>query len=106
MQLHWGWAVIGALLVGAALFWWTQPADEAHGGVAGSRHADAEHHVRDHEDAGPTLYRWVDAGCVVNISTDKPPAGRHFTIVHVNPNQNIVPMTAGNSSPASTATTH
>ena len=92
-QLHWGWAVPGALLLGAAIVWWTQSAEDTHGGPAATQQADAQHQARNHDDAGPTLYRWVDAGGVVNFSTDKPPAGRHYTIVHVNPNQNIVPMT-------------
>jgi hypothetical protein len=106
MQLHWAWAVLGALVLGAAFVWWNQPADEARDGSADAHHAEGGRHAHDHDDAGPTLYRWVDAGGVVNISTDRPPAGRHYTIVHVNPNQNIVPMGVGNASPGSPATAH
>ena len=91
MQLHWGWAVLGALLLGAGLVWWMQPADESGARPADAQRTGAGRHAQSDEDAGPTLYRWVDAGGVVNI-TDKPPAGRRYTIVHVNPNRNIVPM--------------
>ena len=99
MQLHWGWAVLGALAVGAALVWWTQNAGESREVVAHS--ADADRNAQSRGGSGPTLYRWVDSGGVVNITTDKPPAGRHYTIVHIDPNQNIVPMSVDAS--ASTA---
>ncbi|HTA65251.1 MAG TPA: DUF4124 domain-containing protein [Xanthomonadaceae bacterium] len=99
MQLHWGWAVIGALALGAALAWWMQDDEGSHGSAG---HAPA--HALDREAGGPTLYRWVDAGGVVNITTDRPPAGTRYNIVHIDPNQNIVPMHAESSgSPASTA---
>lgn len=91
MQLHWGWAVLGALALGAGLVWWMQPADQSHLGSANAHGSDARPQAGSHEDAGPTLYRWVDAAGVVNI-TDKPPAGRHYTIVRIDPNRNIVPM--------------
>ena len=39
-----------------------------------------------------TLYRWIDARGVLNITTEHPPAGRSFTIVQIDPNRNIVPM--------------
>ncbi|HTD28331.1 MAG TPA: DUF4124 domain-containing protein [Xanthomonadaceae bacterium] len=91
MQLHWGWAVLGALALGVGLAWWMQPVDKPHTASADANGSDARPHARSREDAGPTLYRWVDTGGVVNI-TDKPPAGRHYTIVHIDPNRNIVPM--------------
>jgi hypothetical protein len=104
MQLHWGWAVFAALVLGAALAWWTQSGDESHAGSIDARHADAALHAHSHAGDGPTLYRWVDAGGVVNI-TDKPPAGRRYTIVHIDPNRNIVPMGVDGSSPDSTTKT-
>jgi Domain of unknown function (DUF4124) len=96
MQLHWGWAVLGALVLGGGLAWWMQPADEPGTASVDAHRADEGQHPRSHDDAGPTLYRWIDAAGVVNI-TDKPPAHRQYTIVHIDPNRNIVPMgTSGN----------
>ena len=92
MQLHWGWAALGALALGAGLVWWMQPADDSSATPDNPDRHDAGHRTRSQADAGPTLYRWVDAKGVVNITTDHPPAGRKFTIVHIDPNRNIVPM--------------
>jgi hypothetical protein len=92
VHLHWGWAVPAALLLGAALVWWTQPPHES-GDAGESAHPAAPDGARaSGNDGGPRLYRWVDSHGVVNISTEKPHAGIHYTIVHVNPNQNVVPM--------------
>ena len=64
--------------------------------------ARTDPHSREHEAGGPTLYRWVDAAGVVNITTDKPPTGTRYTIVRIDPDRNIVPMRAENpGSPAS-----
>lgn len=94
MQLHWGWAVIAALALGTGLAWWTHPADE---NVHDQRHdPDAARHARSGNAVGPTLYRWTDAGGVVNIS-DHPPVGRRYTIVRIDPNRNIVPMSGADS---------
>ena len=108
MQLHWGWAVVAALALGTGLAWWTQPANEHEHG----RKADAtdsgghgsDRHKRSHGDAGPTLYRWVDDAGVVSI-TDRPPHGRPYTIVRIDPNRNIVPMSVGISSTRTTTRT-
>src|SRR5689334_19198875 len=100
MQLHWGWAVVGALALGAGLIWWTQPADDSR---ASAENPDRHDGARSQADAGPTIYRWVDAHGVVNITTEHPPAGRKFTIVHINPNQNIVPLSVHDSDSASKA---
>lgn len=97
MQLHWVWAALGALALGAALAWWVQPANESADAAHGLRRTDAAHRAATHAESGPTLYRWVDAAGVVNV-TDKPPSGRRYKIVHINPNQNIVPMSGGDSS--------
>jgi hypothetical protein len=97
MQLHWGWAVIGALALGTALAWWMQPESER----AHEHEADSAQRARSHDAAGPTLYRWVDANGVVNI-TDHRPVGRHYTIVRIDPNRNIVPMSG---SPSTNRTT-
>jgi len=91
MQLHWGWAVLGALALGAGLIWWTSP-DHSRTTPDNPERHDAARGARSKADAAPTIYRWVDAHGVVNLTTDHPPAGRRFTIVHINPNQNIVPM--------------
>lgn len=98
MQLHWGWAALAALALGVGLAWWTQPASEG-----SHRHdSDTAQHPRSHGEAGPTLYRWIDANGVVNI-TDHPPRGRAYTIVRIDPNRNIVPM-SGSVSSTRTAT--
>lgn len=89
MQLHWGWAVIAALALGTGLAWWTHPAHENEQ----DHHHDpaAAQHARSDSQAAPTLYRWTDAGGVLNI-TDHPPVGHRYTIVRIDPNRNIVPM--------------
>jgi hypothetical protein len=91
MQLHWGWAVIGALAMGTGLAWWTHPADEH-----AERNDGDAHHAQSGSQASPRLYRWTDAGGVVNIS-DHPPVGRRYTIVRIDPNRNIVPMSGADS---------
>jgi len=104
MQLHWGWAVLGALALGAGLIWWMQPGGESRSPPDSPGRHDSGRETRSKTDAVPTIYRWVDARGVVNISNEHPPAGRKFTIVHVNPNQNIVPMSGnGSASKADTA---
>lgn len=92
MRLHWGWAVPGALLLGGALVWWNQPEHRDATSAAGSRLSESLRRATAHTESGPTLYRWVDAHGVVNVSTEKPPAGARFTIVHIDPDQNVVPM--------------
>ena len=83
---HWVLAVVGALVLGAGLIWWH---DGALPGLTPDHAADQRQSAR-HDIAAPTLYRWVDANGVVNI-TDHAPKGRRFTIVHIDPEQNIVP---------------
>jgi hypothetical protein len=105
MQLHWGWAALALLVVTAALIGFTQPGQQLLLTVLGRSEP-----VREGDSVspangrmGPTLYRWVDTRGVVNI-TDQPPVGRRYTIVHIDPNQNIVPMLPAHAdSSASTA---
>jgi len=104
MQLHWGWAIVGALALGAGLIWWTQPADDSRATPDNPDRHDKGRGARSQAD-GPTIYRWVDSHGVVNVTTDHPPAGRKFTIVHINPNQNIVPMSDGPATTRSTTRT-
>lgn len=103
MQLHWGWAMLGALALGAGLIWWMQPANDSRTTAGNPDRHDAQSGARSKTEAGPTIYRWVDARGLVNITTEHPPAGRKFTIVRINPNQNIVPMSDNPSTTRSTA---
>ncbi len=83
---HWALAVLAALAIGAGLIWW-------HDGVLPglpSHKPDNNAQRATREQATPTLYRWVDAHGVVNI-TDRPPKSRRYTIVKIDPEQNIVP---------------
>ena len=43
-------------------------------------------------DYSPALYRWHDARGDLQI-TDRPPDGRHYETLRIDPNQNIVPST-------------
>lgn len=87
--MHWFWAVVAALLLAAGVVWWMD-----HDSDQPSSH-DTRHHV-DHDpraardDSGPTLYRWIDVSGVENI-TDKPPKGRHYTVVRRDLNRVSLP---------------
>lgn len=86
---HWALAVLAALAIGAGLIWWH---DGALPGLSSHKPGnDAHREIR--QQATPTLYRWVNAHGVVNI-TDHPPKNRRFTIVEIDPEQNIVPVGA------------
>jgi hypothetical protein len=112
MQMSWGWAVVAAIALGTGLAWWFQPAhddERVHKSEAGETDTrGAGHHKRSQGNEGPTLYRWVDDNGVMNI-TDRPPHGRSYTIVRIDPNRNVVHMSDLISSartaakPASTA---
>lgn len=94
MQFHWGWAALAALVLCVGLIWWTQPAVVAR--LLPAQAHRAHDRAKPRADAGPTLYRWTDSNGVVNITTTVPPAGRRFTIVRIDPNQNVVPLEAEN----------
>lgn len=89
-----------ALLLAGATAWWMDH-DSARQALRASGHQPLRAN-----DSAPSLYRWVDSNGVVNI-TDKPPVGRRYSIVHIDPNRNIVPMSgnASNDSASSPATT-
>ena len=94
MQLHWAWAAIAAIALGTGLAWWFQPTSgDEHQRKSRMRATDARGSGRHPHGGseGPTLYRWVDDDGVVNI-TDRPPHGRSYTIVRIDPNRNIVHM--------------
>lgn len=95
MQMHWGWAVIAAIALGTGLAWWFQPTGDNKRALKSQLSAADErgpgHRKHSQGDDGPTLYRWVDDNGVDNI-TDHPPKGRPYTIVHIDPNRNVVHM--------------
>ena len=81
-----GWAIVGGIVLGAGLAWWQardSPADAERKQVraGAARHADAQ-------DARPVLYRWRDAGGVLQL-TSRPPAGpdagRHYERIDLEP---------------------
>ncbi|HEY2345206.1 MAG TPA: DUF4124 domain-containing protein [Xanthomonadaceae bacterium] len=107
MHLHWGWAVLGALALGGGLAWWTTRYDGGDSHARASSHPLAQDQAGRPDGAGPTVfYRWVDAGGSINVSSAKPPAGIRYTVVHIDPNQNIVPMGTGDSGSPVASTAH
>lgn len=95
--------MLGALALGTMLAWWMHGHEDSRPASGHAGAARTRPHSRDHETGDPILYRWVDAAGVVNIATGKPPVGTRYTIVHIDPDRNIVPMRAENpGSPAST----
>ena len=102
MQLHWAWAALGALALGTALAWWMTQHEDAGSRPPGLPRAEARAEAGRHAHADPdTLYRWIDAHGVVNVSNSPPPAGTRYRTLHIDPNQNVVPM--GSSVDASPA---
>ncbi len=106
MHVHWVWAALAALALGVGLAWWMQSTDSPRLTSENPHRGDAQHRDRSQADTGPTLYRWVDARGVVNISTDRPPVGRRYTVVHIDPDQNIVPMSDSDSASGNATKPH
>ena len=83
--MRWLLLLVAALVLGGGVGWWM---DHEAGGSAPH---DGRHQRGSAKDAGPILYRWIDAAGVVNI-TDTVPKGRRYTVVRIDPNRNVVPM--------------
>ena len=66
-----GWAIVGGIALGAALWWWTTRDEREHARIERERKAAAEA-----EAARPVLYRWRDANGVLQI-TEQPPHGKN-----------------------------
>jgi len=107
VQLHWGWAVLGALALGAALAWWMTRQEEraSHPAAPGQAHASAAASGRDADDA-TVMYRWVDSHGVVNVGNTRPPAGIRYRTIRIDPNQNVVPMNATADTSTASAAGH
>ena len=74
-----GWAIVGGIAVGAAIWWWTTREEREHARVEREHKAAAAA-----EAARPVLYRWRDANGVLQI-TEKPPKGRKYQRVEREP---------------------
>lgn len=83
--MRWLLLLVAALVLGGGVGWWMDHDTGRH-----APHA-VRHQRGSAKDGGPTLYRWIDAAGVVNV-TDTLPKGRRYTIVRIDPNRNIVPM--------------
>jgi hypothetical protein len=66
-----GWAIVGGVALGAALWWWGTYEEREQARFERERRAAAEA-----EAARPVLYRWRDANGVLQI-TEQPPQGRN-----------------------------
>jgi hypothetical protein len=78
-----GWAIVGGIALGAAIWWWTTRDEREHVRIERERKAAAVA-----EAARPVLYRWRDADGVLQI-TEKPPKGRKYTKVEREPSEGI-----------------
>ena len=67
-----GWAIVGGIVLGGAVWWWTTRDEREHARVERERKVAAEA-----EANRPVLYRWRDADGVLQI-TEKPPKGRKY----------------------------
>lgn len=81
-----GRAIVGGVVIGAGLAWWLARDTPAQAGRKHSRAAAARR--ADAADARPVLYRWRDAGGVLQL-TSRPPAGvdagRHYERIDLEP---------------------
>jgi hypothetical protein len=80
------WAILGGLLLGGAIGWWsTRESPEA----LREKQARAERAATaDAEDARPVLYRWRDADGTLHVS-DQPPKGREYERIDREPKPGI-----------------
>ncbi|MBC7988848.1 MAG: DUF4124 domain-containing protein [Luteimonas sp.] len=77
-----GWALLLGLVGGIALAWWlSREPPEAQ---REKRERAEQAAAANAEDARPVLYRWRDASGALQI-TDKPPKGRKYERVDVQP---------------------
>ena len=82
--MQWFLAAVAALLLAAGVVWWMdRDADQR-------RQRIEQQHRESVAERGPTLYRWMDANGVLNI-TDKPPKGRHYTVMRRDLNRVSLP---------------
>lgn len=77
------WAIVGGVLIGAALWWWTTREDREAARIEREHKAAAAA-----EAARPVLYRWRDADGVLQI-TETPPKGRKYERVDREPYEGI-----------------
>ena len=80
------WAIVGGVLIGGAIAWWSNRESpeqlEAKQQRAASASAEAA------EDARPVLYRWRDANGTLHV-TDEPPKGRKYERIDREPKPGI-----------------
>lgn len=74
-----GWAILGGIALGAALWWWSTRDERAQARQERERQAAAAA-----EAARPVLYRWRDAAGVLQI-TEHPPKGRRYERIEREP---------------------
>lgn len=82
-----GWAIAAGLAAGIAVAWWLSRE---------SPEAAAEKRLRAEQaasagaaDARPVLYRWTDAGGVVQVTDTPPPGGQRYDTVDLYPRDGI-----------------
>lgn len=78
-----GWAIVGGVLIGAALWWWTTRESREQARIEREQKAAIAA-----EAARPVLYRWRDASGVLQI-TEQPPQGRKYERVEREPYDGI-----------------
>ena len=81
-----GWAIVAGLAVGVGTAWWlSRPSPQAEQRARDRAEQAAAATAR---DAVPALYRWRDAGGVLQV-TDKPPKGVHYERIGQRPRDGI-----------------
>jgi hypothetical protein len=78
-----GWAIVGGIAVGAAIWWWTTRDEREDARIERERKAAAII-----EATRPVLYRWRDAGGVLHI-TEQRPKGRKYERLEREPAEGI-----------------